>query len=68
MTQTMENHDDICPTCGGTGEIEKREHVTGDNIVPGGFYEGSGEYDPCPDCQGGPDDDHCSDDPDEGDD
>lgn len=42
--------EEVCEVCGGTGEVEKMEHVTGDNIVPGGYYEGSGEFEPC-ECQ-----------------
>lgn len=39
--------DEKCEFCYGTGKIEIMEHVTGDNIIPGGFYEGSGIYRKC---------------------
>lgn len=38
-----------CPLgiCDGSGLIEKAEFVCGDNIVPGGYYEGTGEFTRC---------------------
>lgn len=41
-----------CEDCNGTGKIERLEHVTGDNVMPGGYWEGSGIFDPCH-CQKG---------------
>lgn len=38
---------EVCQECGGTGEIELQEYVTGDNIIPGGFYQGTGRFKPC---------------------
>jgi hypothetical protein len=46
-------HEDDCPNrikcfdCNDTGEIEILEHVTGDNIIPGGFWQGSGQFKKC---------------------
>lgn len=37
----------LCEFCKGTGKIEVLEHVDGDNVVPGGFYQGSGVFKPC---------------------
>lgn len=39
--------DELCIHCEGTGQIEILDHVSGDNIMPGGFYEGSGLYRKC---------------------
>ncbi len=44
--QVIENLD-VCDHCDGTGLVEIPEHVTGDNIMPGGFYEGSGMFKKC---------------------
>ncbi len=51
-TKKDEVEKDVCDRCGGSGETEKMELVTGDNLVPGGFYEGSGKFEPCEDCGG----------------
>jgi hypothetical protein len=41
---------DMCEMCLGTGEIEILEHVVGDSIGAGGYYEGSGRFRKC-DCR-----------------
>lgn len=40
----------VCGLCGGTGLVEIEEFVVGDNIQPGGFYQGSGEFKKCQEC------------------
>lgn len=38
---------ETCSICDGTGRVEVLSHVTGDNIMPGGYYEGSGVFRKC---------------------
>lgn len=43
-----EDEDQIgCEECNYTGEVEITEHVQGDNVMPGGYWEGTGEFRKC---------------------